>query len=165
MNFDSISAKMDQYISPIANKLSQQRHLKAIRDAFMSMLPITLFGSIPIILNAAPVTEDTTNIFLLAWADFAEKNSLALNWISGLTLNAMSLFICMGVVYFLCRHYKEDVLRPMMFAIAGFLMLVLTPMKMGWEGNEVEISFLDGRGILMVLFCSYCYCGRLSLDA
>ncbi|GAA5423299.1 putative beta-glucoside-specific phosphotransferase system enzyme IIC component [Tetragenococcus halophilus subsp. halophilus] len=118
----------------------------------MSMLPITLFGSIPIILNAAPVTEDTTNIFLLAWADFAEKNSLALNWISGLTLNAMSLFICMGVVYFLCRHYKEDVLRPMMFAIAGFLMLVLTPMKMGWEGNEVEISFLDGRGILMALF-------------
>ncbi|GFK23762.1 PTS sugar transporter subunit IIC [Tetragenococcus halophilus] len=152
MNFDSISAKMDQYISPIANKLSQQRHLKAIRDAFMSMLPITLFGSIPIILNAAPVTEDTTNIFLLAWADFAEKNSLALNWISGLTLNAISLFICMGVVYFLCRHYKEDVLRPMMFAIAGFLMLVLTPMKMGWEGNEVEISFLDGRGILMALF-------------
>lgn len=152
MNFDSISAKMDQYISPIANKLSQQRHLKAIRDAFMSMLPITLFGSIPIILNAAPVTEDTTNIFLLAWADFAEKNSLALNWISGLTLNAMSLFICMGVVYFLCRHYKEDVLRPMMFAIAGFLMLVLTPMKMGWEGNEVEISFLDGRGMLMALF-------------
>lgn len=33
-----------------------------------------------------------------------------------------------------------------------FLMLVLTPMKMGWEGNEVEISFLDGRGILMALF-------------
>lgn len=152
MNFDSISEKMGQYISPIANKLSQQRHLKAIRDAFISMLPITLFGSIPIILNAPPVTEDTTNIFLLAWADFAEKNSLALNWISGLTLNAMSLFICMGVVYFLCRHYKEDVLRPMMFAIAGFLMLVLTPMKMGWEGNEVEISFLDGRGILIALF-------------
>lgn len=152
MNFDSISEKMGQYISPIANKLSQQRHLKAIRDAFISMLPITLFGSIPIILNAPPVTEDTTNIFLLAWADFAEKNSLALNWISGLTLNAMSLFICMGVVYFLCRHYKEDILRPMMFAIAGFLMLVLTPMKMGWEGNEVEISFLDGRGILMALF-------------
>jgi len=152
MNFDNISAKMDQYISPIANKLSQQRHLKAIRDAFMSMLPITLFGSIPIILNAAPVTEETTNGFLLAWANFAEKNSLALNWISGLTLNGMSLFICMGVVYFLCRHYEEDVLRPMMFAIAGFLMLVLTPMKMGWEGNEVEISFLDGRGILMALF-------------
>lgn len=154
MGFSTLSEKMDQYISPLANKLSQQRHLKATRDAFMSMLPITLFGSIPIILNAAPVTENTTNGFLLAWASFAEQNSMILNWISGITLSAMSLFICIGVTYFLCRHYKEDVLRPLMFAVAGFLMLVLTPMKLGWDGKEVEISFLDGRGILLALFVS-----------
>lgn len=154
MGFSTLSEKVDQYISPFANKLSQQRHLKATRDAFMSMLPITLFGSIPIILNAAPVTENTTNRFLLAWASFAEKNSLMLNWISGMTLSAMSLFICVGVTYFLCRHYKEDVLRPMMFALVGFLMLVLTPLQLGWDGKEVEISFLDGRGILLALFVS-----------
>jgi PTS system cellobiose-specific IIC component len=98
------------------------------------------------------VTEDTKNGFLLAWASFAEKNGLVLNWISGVTLSAMALFICVGVTYFLCRHYKEDVLRPMMFALVGFLMLVLTPLKMGWDGKEVEISFLDGRGILLSLF-------------
>nr|WP_269092798.1 PTS transporter subunit EIIC [Enterococcus sp. BWR-S5] len=152
MGFSTLSERMDRYISPIANKLSQQRHLKATRDAFMSMLPITLFGSIPIILKAAPVTEDTTNGFILAWADFAEKNSMILNWISGVTLSAMSLFICVGITYYLCRHYKEDILRPMMFAIAGFLMLVLEPLKMGWDGKEVEISFLDGRGILLAIF-------------
>lgn len=152
MGFSTFSDTMDKYISPLANKLSQQRHLKATRDAFMSMLPITLFGSIPIILNAPPVTEDTKNSFLLAWASFAEKNGLVLNWISGVTLSAMALFICVGVTYFLCRHYKEDVLRPMMFALVGFLMLVLTPLKMGWDGKEVEISFLDGRGILLSLF-------------
>ena len=152
MGFSTFSDTMDKYISPLANKLSQQRHLKATRDAFMSMLPITLFGSIPIILNAPPVTEDTKNGFLMAWASFAEKNGLVLNWISGVTLSAMALFICVGVTYFLCRHYKEDVLRPMMFALVGFLMLVLTPLKMGWDGKEVEISFLDGRGILLSLF-------------
>ncbi|MGM0215206.1 PTS sugar transporter subunit IIC [Enterococcus sp. AZ109] len=154
MGFSSLSEKMDQYISPLANKLSQQRHLKATRDAFMSMLPITLFGSIPIILTAAPVTENTTNGFLLAWANFAEENSMILNWISGITLSAMSLFICIGVTYFLCRHYKEDVLRPLMFSVVGFLMLVLTPLKLGWDGKEVEIGFLDGRGILLALFVS-----------
>lgn len=154
MGFDAISEKMDRYISPIANKLSQQRHLKATRDAFMSMLPITLFGSIPIILKAAPVTEDTKNGFLLAWANFAEKNSLVLDWISGLTLSAMSLYICVAVTYFLCRHYKEDVLRPIMFSLVGFLLLVLEPLKMGWDGKQVEISFMDGRGILMALFVS-----------
>lgn len=152
MSFNSISEKMDLYISPLANKMSQQRHLKATRDAFMSMLPITLFGSIPIILNAAPITEHTTNRFLLSWASFAEKNNMVLNWISGITLGAMSLYICIGITYFLCRHYKEDVLRPMMFSLAGFLMLVLEPLKLGWDGKEIEISFLDGRGILLSIF-------------
>jgi PTS system cellobiose-specific IIC component len=152
MAFDVFSEKMDRYISPFANKLSQQRHLKATRDAFMSMLPITLFGSIPIVLKAAPVTEDTKNGFILAWAGFAEKNGFLLNWISGVTLSAMSLYICLGITYYLCKHYKEDILRPLMFSIAGFLMLVLDPLKLGWEGNEVEISFMDGRGILMAIF-------------
>lgn len=152
MGFESLSASMDKYISPLANKLSQQRHLKATRDAFMSMLPITLFGSIPIIINAAPVTDDTTNSFLLAWAEFANNNSMILNWLSGITLSAMSLYICLGVTYFLCRHYEEDVLRPIMFAITGFLMLVMKPLKMGWDGKEVDISFIDGRGILMAIF-------------
>lgn len=152
MNFSSISEKMDTYISPIANKLSQQRHLKATRDAFMSMLPITLFGSIPLILGAAPVTEDTTNGFILAWANFAEQNSMILNWVSSITLSAMSLFICVGITFYLCRHYNEDILRPLMFSIAGFLMLVLDPQSLGWDGKIVEISFLDGRGILLAIF-------------
>ncbi|EOT48566.1 MULTISPECIES: PTS sugar transporter subunit IIC [Enterococcus] len=152
MGFDTFSDKMDQYISPLANKLSQQRHLKATRDAFMSMLPITLFGSIPIILKAAPVTEDTKNSFLLAWGRFAEKNDFILNWISGITLSAMSLYICIGITYYLCRHYKEDILRPLMISIAGFLMLCLDPLKLGWDGKQVDIGFLDGRGILLSIF-------------
>ncbi len=154
MQFTKISEKMDQYITPLANKLSQQRHLKAIRDTFMSMLPITLFGSIPIILKAAPVTDTTTNGFLLAWASFAKQYGMELNWISTVSLGAMSLFIVSGMTYFLSRHYKEDVLRPMMFSIVGFIMLVLNPIELGWGGKSAEISFLDGRGIIIALFVS-----------
>ena len=117
MNIDVLSDKMEKYISPFANKMSQQRHLKATRDAFMSILPITLFGSIPIIIKAAPVTDDTTNGLILAWANFANKYALILDWLSGMTINAMSLFICIGVTYFLCKHYNEDVLRQIIFSI------------------------------------------------
>lgn len=152
MNIDVLSDKMEKYISPFANKMSQQRHLKATRDTFMSILPITLFGSIPIIIKAAPVTDDTTNGLILAWANFANKYALILDWLSGMTINAMSLFICIGVTYFLCKHYNEDVLRPIMFSIMGFLLLVLDPLKLGWDGKQVEISFMDGRGILLAIF-------------
>ena len=152
MKIDALSDKMEKYISPFANKMSQQRHLKATRDAFMSILPITLFGSIPIIIKAAPVTDDTTNGLILAWANFANKYALILDWLSGMTINAMLLFICIGVTYFLCKHYNEDVLRPIMFSIMGFLLLVLDPLKLGWDGKQVEISFMDGRGILLAIF-------------
>ena len=33
MKFETINAKMEKYILPLANKMSSQRHLKAIRDA------------------------------------------------------------------------------------------------------------------------------------
>lgn len=39
---DSLSQIVESKLLPIANKMSSQRHLKAIRDAFMSIMPITL---------------------------------------------------------------------------------------------------------------------------
>lgn len=154
MNFNNFSNSVSKYITPMANKLSQQRHLKAIRDAFMSLLPITLFGSIPIIIKALPLPENPSNSFLIFWKEFLEKNDLVFNWISGVTMGAMSVFICIGITYFLCKQYKEDFLHPIMISLAGFLMLVLTPLKMGWDGKEAELSFLDGRGILLAIFIS-----------
>lgn len=154
MNFNNFSNSVNKYISPVANKLSQQRHLKAIRDAFMSLLPITLFGSIPIIIKALPLPENPTNSFLITLKEFLEKNDLVFNWISGVTMGAMSIFICIGITYFLCKQYKEDFLHPIMISLAGFMMLVLTPLKMGWDGKEAELSFLDGRGILLAIFIS-----------
>lgn len=155
MKFSAITDYMERYITPIATKLSKQRHLKAIRDTFMSILPITLFGSIPVILAAAPsVNSKNSNWFLSMWYNFAQNNALTLTWISAVTLNAMSLAICIGVAYFLCKHYDENPLHPMLFSTIGFLMLVLDPKKLGWTGNIVDISYWDGRGIIIALIIS-----------
>jgi len=155
MKFDVVTNYMERYITPIATKLSKQRHLRAIRDTFMSILPITLFGSIPVILAAAPdVGSKNSNWFLTAWSNFAKTNAFTLTWISAVTLNAMSLAICIGVAYFLCKNYKENPLHPMLFSTIGFLMLVLDPKKLGWTGNIVDISFWDGRGIIIALLIS-----------
>ena len=154
MNFNTINAKMEEHILPLANKMSSQRHLKAIRDAFISLMPITLMGGIAAILSSAPVTEETTNGLLLAWASFAENNSLLLNWINALTLGAMSIYVCIGITNFLCKHYKIDVLLPIMLSVAGFLMLCVAPQELGWEGKLVEISYMDGKGLLPAIFIS-----------
>ena len=152
MKFETINAKMEKYILPLANKMSSQRHLKAIRDAFISLMPITLVGGIAAIINSAPVTESTTNGILLAWASFAQDNALLLNWVNTLTLGAMSIYICIGITNFLCKQYKTDVLLPIMLSVTGFMMLCIAPQSLGWDGKIVEISYLDGKGLIPAIF-------------
>lgn len=148
MNFNTINSAIERHILPLANKLSSQRHLKAIRDAFMSLLPITLLGGVAAVIGSAPVTETTTNGLLLAWANFANANSAILSWVNALTLGAMSLYICIGITYFLSKHFKLDVLIPMLLSVFGFMLLIVTPIELGWAGKSVEISYMDGKGLL-----------------
>lgn len=152
MNFETINAKMEKHILPLANKMSSQRHLKAIRDGFISIMPITLLGGIAAVVGSAPVTETTTNGILLAWADFANSNALLLGWVNALTLGAMSLYICIGVTNFLSKHYKMDVLMPIILSVAGFMMVCIAPIELGWAGKSVEISYMDGKGLLPAIF-------------
>lgn len=63
---DKFTNFLEQKLMPIATKFSTQRHLKAIRDAFITIMPITLAGGIASVISAAPVTETTTNGLLLA---------------------------------------------------------------------------------------------------
>ncbi len=154
MNFNQMNAKMETTILPLANKMSSQRHLKAIRDAFISLMPITLMGGLVAVIGAAPVTEGTTNGFLLAWASFAQSNGLLLSWVNALTLGAMSLYICIGITNFLCKQYKMDAFLPILLSVVGLMMLSVQPMEIGWAQKLVEISFLDGKGLITSILIS-----------
>ncbi|MFV0255001.1 MAG: PTS sugar transporter subunit IIC [Erysipelotrichaceae bacterium] len=146
--FEKLSSSIEKHILPIANRLSTQRHLKAIRDSFISLLPITLVGGVVAVLSAAPTTEGTTNGFLLAWRAFADSNSLLFGWVSALTLGAMSLYICVGIIYFLCKHYKITPYQPLLVGLFSFFVIMMTPLELGWAGKTLEMSYLDGRGLL-----------------
>lgn len=42
---------MEKNFMPVASKIGSQRHLVAIRDAFISIMPVTMVGSIAVLLN------------------------------------------------------------------------------------------------------------------
>lgn len=48
---NSFTNWMEKHFVPIAAKIGSQRHLVAIRDAFISIMPITMAGSIAVLLN------------------------------------------------------------------------------------------------------------------
>lgn len=58
MNIDKMSATMERYVMPVAEKFGNERHLQAIRDAFMSLLPITFTGGIAAVFKFGSVGGD-----------------------------------------------------------------------------------------------------------
>ena len=149
---DTFTAYLEKHVLPIANKLSTQRHLHAIRDAFISLVPITLFGGIATILSSCPTVDENSNAILLAWSDFVAANSTLLTWANTMTLGALSVYICIGVTYFLCKHYKIDAFIPVVLSTAGFLLICFGPVELGFDAKTANILYLDGKGLLCAIF-------------
>ncbi len=174
MNIDKMSASMERYVMPIAEKFGNERHLQAIRDAFMSLLPITLTGGIAAVLNSAPSVETAGSGITMAWAKFAADNATIFSWVNALTLGAMSLYICIGIIHFLCKNEKIESFLPILLGVCGFWMLVVEPQSLGWDGKVVEMSYMDGKGLVPAMLISiatadlYCFMrkrefGKISL--
>ncbi len=174
MNIQEMSLAMEKYVMPAANKLGNERHLRAIRDAFMSLLPITFTGGIAAVISSAPSVESAGNGLTLAWARFVADNATIFSWINALTLGAMSLYICIGIIHFLCKTEKIESFLPILLGVCGFLMLVVEPQSLGWDGKVAEISYMDGKGLIAAMLISiltadlYCFMrkrefGKISL--
>lgn len=48
---NKLTTWMEEHFVPVAGKIGSQRHLCAIRDAFIAIMPITMAGSIAVLLN------------------------------------------------------------------------------------------------------------------
>lgn len=127
---EKFTAFLEQKLMPLATKFSTQRHLKAIRDAFICIMPITLAGGIVSVISAAPVTENTTNGLLLAWAGFVNNYSMILSWINTMTMGAMSLYVTIALTSFLSKSYKLDTLLPILLSVTGFFLTCVAPITL-----------------------------------
>uniref|UniRef100_UPI000A6AF086 PTS transporter subunit EIIC n=1 Tax=Clostridium sp. NkU-1 TaxID=1095009 RepID=UPI000A6AF086 len=154
MGIQSISGAMEKYIMPMADKMGNECHLRAIRDAFMSLLPITFIGGIAAVISSAPSVETAGKGITLGWAQFVANNSMIFSWINALTLGAMSFYICIGIIHFLCKTRKIESFLPILLGVCGFMMLIAEPLSLGWDGKTVEISFMDGKGLVASMLLS-----------
>ena len=49
---NNLTSWLERYILPIASKIGSQKHLVALRDAFIGTIPATMAGSVAVMLNA-----------------------------------------------------------------------------------------------------------------
>lgn len=129
---NKFQAVLEKYVVPVAMKISQQRHLAAVRDGLTILVPVTIIGGFAILLAMPPVdaTVKATNIltsFLCAWRDFATTYSSTLMIPYNLTIGAISIYVVLGVAYRLCKYYKMDTISNLITTILVYLCVAGIP--------------------------------------
>lgn len=123
---------LEKYVVPVATKISQQKHLAAVRDGLTVLVPVTIIGGFAILLAQPPVNASVqpTNFFfsfLCMWRDWAAANAATLLTPYYLTIGAISIYVVLGVSYQLCRTYKMDIISNLISALLVFLCISGVP--------------------------------------
>lgn len=109
---------MDKFME-IAGKIGAQRHLVAVRDAFVAMIPITMIGAIGTLVNNLPIDaykNFMASVFGENWTVFGGNV-----WWTAICM--MSLFLVVGVAYFLAKSYDENGLQAGLIALSIFFIV------------------------------------------
>lgn len=130
--FDKFNVFLEEKFMPVAAKVGSQKHVQAIRDGLILSMPLTIAGSIFLILAFLPISgydEFMKGIFGDGWM------GKVLYPVRG-TFDIMAIFGCIGVSYRLAEKNKVDCLSSVALALMTFM--ILTPFKVSFMNNTVE---------------------------
>lgn len=114
---------MEKYVLPTAAKIGSEKHLVALRDAFISMMPATMAGAVATLLNA--FMRDFPNTYI------GEGNKITAFFepvigINGLvwtgTLAIMAVIFAASFGYNLAKAYEVDPLSGAIVSLVAFIM-------------------------------------------
>ncbi|WP_299998669.1 PTS cellobiose transporter subunit IIC [uncultured Cedecea sp.] len=157
---------LEAKLMPLAAKTAQQRHLCAIRGAYVSFMPFIIVGSILLIVSSFPsqgYQQFMNGMFGSSWSNIVEIPFNAV-------FSTMSLFISFLVAYRLAEHYDEDRVSCGILALVSFL--ILTPfIKVEALGNITVIptEWIGSKGLFVAMIGSllwtelFCFLKRKKL--
>ena len=129
---------MERYLVPVAAKFGSQRHLVAIRDGFVGMIPIAMIGAFGSLLKNLPF--DPYQNFLANTTIGGHIATVGGNlWWGSLAL--MSLFLAVSVAYALANSYNANALQAGLIALCSFLILSPQVMTVTPEGGEAIVGW------------------------
>ncbi|MDQ0973390.1 PTS cellobiose transporter subunit IIC [Neobacillus sp. 179-J 1A1 HS] len=144
--------KLSKYLVPIAGKLNNNRFLSVLRDAFMLAFPLTIFGSIFVVLTNLPFLDKLMNEGAIA--NFRDMFGIA----SSATMGIMSVFVVFGIGYYLSRSYNVEAIFGGAIALVSFFML--TPFVVQPENGElvtgvIPLDRLGAKGMFLGMITAF----------
>lgn len=138
---------VERVLMPPMAKLSEQKHLRAIRDGIVSTLPLIIVGSFFMIFAFPPIPKLADKMS----PELVGKILIPFR----LTMGLMALYASYGIGHSLARSYKLDGVSGGILAMAAFIMTTM-PLTMEEVGFVLPMGNLGGSGmfvaILMAIF-------------
>lgn len=150
---DKITAVLEKYLMPVAGKIANQKHVQAIRDGIIVTMPLTIIGSVFLIIGNFPISSYT---LWLAENGISEK----LNYAVTATFGLMGIVACIGIAYRLSEKYNVDALTGAVLSLCSFILV--TPYNIPFIHEEktlgtvagISFDFLGSGGLFVGLLMS-----------
>lgn len=151
---EKFTAWMEEHFVPIAAKIGSQKHLVAIRDGFIGIMPITMAGAIATLLNV--FFRDLPNSYLPNWhiaETFSWLISINANvWWGTLAMLAIAFAFSFG--YHLAKAYDVNPLAGGLVSAASFFTIITQNAVFNYQLPNVAVDALrtlKGVGLDVVL--------------
>ena len=109
---------LEEKFVPVAARIGNQRHLIAIRDGFIAIMPLTIAGSLAVLVNNLPI-DTYQNIMN---GIFGEGNWT--QWggnIWNATFAMLSILLAFTIAYNLAKGYNKDGLSAGVMGLAAYM--------------------------------------------
>lgn len=127
--------KLEKYLSPVADALSKNKILSAIRDGFLITVPIVIVGSIFLLISNFPITgwsEMVASVFGEGWEVYLDA-------VTSSTFDVVALTGVLSIGYCYAREKGVDKIAGGVVALTCFL--IITPKTHIAYVNEAGKAF------------------------
>lgn len=136
-------AFMEKYVVPVAGKIGSQRHLAAIRDGFIAIMPLIIVGSIAVLVNGLPI--DGFQNFMESLFGDTWKMIGGNMWTGSFAI--LALMVAITTSYNLAKSYGVDGLSAGMISFGALVILTPTTAK---EGG-IDFLWTGAQGLFVAL--------------
>lgn len=141
---------MEQKFVPVAAKIGSEKHLVAIRDSFIAMMPITMAGSFAVLLNVLVRDIWGENLFNVPAVPQAMAWLIGINgnvWWGTIAMFALIFTVSFG--YHLAKAYGENAIVGAFVSIAAFI--AVTPQGIEGTWGNIPWAYTQAAGLFTAL--------------
>lgn len=138
-------------LMPVAFKISNQRHMRAIRQGIVATLPLTIVGSFFCIFLNLPID---------GYTEFIAPYTAILDIPFRFTVGILALYASYGIASSLARHYELNELNAGLLAVMAFLVTAVVPVKVPAvegviaAGRYINIASLSSSSLFGAILTS-----------